>query len=357
MTDGIEVWALNLDEVSNTKALEAVNRTETEQKLEDTLAAKPEMLMPGLRIVGRQASTESGYPDLLGFDGDGRLVVFELKRGMLTRDAIAQVLDYGSDLESRTEEELAEYVVECSGRLGVEKIEDFSTWYGGHFDIQEVNIKPVRMVLVGLGVDTKARRMVEYLQEREVNIELMTFHGFQHEGQMLLIKQVEIPEVSEDDSEPRKPRMSKAEYWDRILKLAREHNVQHLEEATKILTHESKYYHTRYGTTFINPSIILPTNVPARASHSVVMDGNSDGTIKIVFYPPSVHLCWDAFQEVRDQLSFKFEKPRNTYPTDRVLEQWYCLLDHDGWQRHKETLQDLVRNVRKEWDRVREERA
>ena len=54
--------------------------------------------MNGLTLIGRQVSTDGGTLDLLGIDADGRLVVFELKRGTLTRDAGAQVRDYASDL-------------------------------------------------------------------------------------------------------------------------------------------------------------------------------------------------------------------------------------------------------------------
>ena len=58
------------------------------------------MLMPDLTLVGRQTPAGGGALDLLGVDEDGRLVVFELKRGTLTRDAVAQVIDYCSYLES-----------------------------------------------------------------------------------------------------------------------------------------------------------------------------------------------------------------------------------------------------------------
>ena len=59
------------------------------------------MLERGLRLVGRQTlMTGGGYLDLLAVDGNGRLVVFELKRGFLSRDAVAQVIDYASDLNA-----------------------------------------------------------------------------------------------------------------------------------------------------------------------------------------------------------------------------------------------------------------
>ena len=89
--DGAAVSAVPVDEVQN---------TETEQLLEDILVASPELVEPGLKLIGRQVPTDGGPLDLLGVDQNGRLTVFELKRGTLTRGAVAQSLDYASDLKN-----------------------------------------------------------------------------------------------------------------------------------------------------------------------------------------------------------------------------------------------------------------
>ena len=108
MTDEIRIWAID----GASKAVEQVQPTEwkeTEGSLEDALVKNPDMLMPGLKLVGRQTPTESGYLDLLGVDEDGRLVVFELKRREAYHgDAIAQAIDYCSYLESLPEPEAGE---------------------------------------------------------------------------------------------------------------------------------------------------------------------------------------------------------------------------------------------------------
>ena len=91
MTNDIRIWEMD-DSSKAASPLESTNRMETEQSLEEVLVRNPDVLMPHLTLVGRQTQTDSGVLDLLGVDADGRLVVFELKRETLTRDAVAQII-------------------------------------------------------------------------------------------------------------------------------------------------------------------------------------------------------------------------------------------------------------------------
>lgn len=148
--------------------------------------------MDGLSIVARQLPTDGGPLDLVGVDDDGRLVVFELKRGVLTRDAVAQVVDYASDLARMEPEALARLIEENSGKRGVEPIEDFNDWFAREYpDVSEPFGTPPRMVLVGLGADERATRMVNFLAGVGVEIELLTFHAFRSNGQVLIGRQSE----------------------------------------------------------------------------------------------------------------------------------------------------------------------
>ena len=93
----IKLWSVESSgSTRKATAVADIDTTETEQQLEDLLVNSPDLLMDNLTLVGRQLPTEGGPLDLLGVDTDGRLVVFELKRGTLTRDAVAQALDYAS---------------------------------------------------------------------------------------------------------------------------------------------------------------------------------------------------------------------------------------------------------------------
>lgn len=177
-------------------AVDAVANSETERMLEDLLVSSSELLDPDVTLVGRQVPTEGGPLDLLGVDGDGRLVVYELKRGTLTRDAVAQVLDYASDLAAMEPTRLARLIEDSSGRGGVEKVSDFIDWYGREYPTSQGPLaKPPRMVLVGLGADERARRIVNFLAQAGIDAQLLTFHAFSTNGTLLLARQVESEAV------------------------------------------------------------------------------------------------------------------------------------------------------------------
>ena len=176
--DEVKIWTLNSD--SNVTPLASKDQTDTESLLEETLVRNPDLLIPGLRLVGRQTPTDGGPLDLLGVDEDGRLVVFELKRGTLSRDAVAQIIDYASDLDAKTDIALAEHIAANSGVGGIERIEDFEEWYGENTDGQSLDsLRPLRLFLIGLGADDRTERMVRFLAENTgMDISLLTFHGF-----------------------------------------------------------------------------------------------------------------------------------------------------------------------------------
>ena len=191
MTDELKIWALR--DGTEAEAVASVSGVELEDILEATLVSRPEMLESGLQLVGRQTPTEGGPLDLLGVDEGGRLVVFELKREKLTREAVTQCIDYASALDEMTPEELAAFIAEHSGSDGIEKIDDFEEWYQNLFAENELDdLLPPRLTLVGLGVDERAERMANFLRKGGIDISVLTFHGFERGGETLLARQVEV---------------------------------------------------------------------------------------------------------------------------------------------------------------------
>lgn len=197
------IWTLQAD--GTAEAVNAVSRMDLEERLEDALVQRPDMLERDISLVGRQMPTEGGPADLLGVDARGQLVVFELKRGAPTRDAVTQCIDYASALDAMEPEKLAEHIAEHSGKLGIEKIDDqeFKEWYEDEFENELSDLLPPRLVLVGLGVDKRAERMARFLQASSVNISVLTFYAFQHGDETLLARQVEVEATNENDSQSR----------------------------------------------------------------------------------------------------------------------------------------------------------
>src|SRR5437762_2911787 len=63
--------------------------------------------MPHWMIIGRQVPTPWGkFIDLLCIDGEGKIVVLELKRDKTPREVVAQALDYGSYVKTIQADEL-----------------------------------------------------------------------------------------------------------------------------------------------------------------------------------------------------------------------------------------------------------
>src|SRR5215213_2385085 len=68
-----------------------------EARLEDWIERDCSIIGTGLLIIGRQVITSFGtFIDLLGMDGEGNLVIIELKREQTLRETVAQSLEYAA---------------------------------------------------------------------------------------------------------------------------------------------------------------------------------------------------------------------------------------------------------------------
>ena len=235
----LKIWALA--DGSSVMELESQRQMEAESRLEDTVVANPDLLMPGLKLVGRQTPTAGGPLDLLGVDRDGRLALFELKRGTLTREAVAQVIDYAADLQAMDLAELADLLADESGERGIDKIENFDEWYEQRFGEQELtSLRPLRLFLVGLGTDARAERMVDFLANNSgMDISLITFHGFAYAGKTLLARQVHVEGVADSASRSARGSLSVAEKQARLDERAEESGVSELFGAVREMFREN----------------------------------------------------------------------------------------------------------------------
>lgn len=342
----IELWEVASGRDTATSLLSTIDRTKTEEKLEEILVRSPDMLERGLQLVGRQTPMSGGgYLDLLAVDGDGRLVVFELKRGTLSRDAVAQVVDYASDLNEIELGDLGKLVAGNSGRDGIPKIDNFGDWYNSQYDGEPIeSLKPPRMVLVGLGVDNAAERMVNFLVDRKVEISLVTFQGFQHDAKTLLARYVEV------DSKSAKPSTSPYALFERHAQAPKIQEL--LETVTEMFMSEHSGFlqsHSRsrrhFSLDYSRHAMPEESKLKPRATLFIELDTGIDG-INVGFHPIAVYLASkEAFEDLEGHGS-AFETALHAPHIGPIREEFKCSIRSiEEWREREEHLTALTRRV------------
>ena len=144
----------------------------TELMLEEFLERDPTLLGERLLVVGRQVRTPyQKFIDLLAMDIEGNLHVLELKRDKTPRDVIAQVLDYGSWVTTLDRETIID--------LANDHLRDtpFETAFEDTFGISapdELNAS-LNLVVVATSLDTSSERIVTYLRDFGVPVNVVFF--------------------------------------------------------------------------------------------------------------------------------------------------------------------------------------
>lgn len=130
--------------------------------LETWIASNPAIVSTDITFIGRQAITKSGPLDLLGIDNHGNAIVVELKRDMLPREALAQAIDYASDIAEWSVERLSEICIQYTGK----NLEEHLVQSFPDIDLENINInESQRIFLVGFGIEGALERMVNWLSK------------------------------------------------------------------------------------------------------------------------------------------------------------------------------------------------
>ena len=351
----IKLWAM--DGSGGATQLPFAQQTDTEQELEDVLVKNPEMLMPGLTLVGRQTRTDGGPLDLLGVDRHGRLVVFELKRGTLSRDAVAQVIDYASSLESMDDETLAQHIASYSGHHDIDNIDDFGEWYGENRSGLELSeMRPIRLFLVGLGVDDTTARMVKFLADRNVDISLLTFHGYKYDGKTLLARQVQV-EPDSDSSSSSGNNRSRAPQRELIERV--ENRIKQYEELWGEGYRLWNAAHGMFRELWGNPRQRVSRanrewalhrinfSLRGRAHLGAVQLSHWDEWVEVIFFPDAVRLCLEEFTQLREEIPYFTHPVDDPAKASGVIEVKFKLKSMSEWETYKEKLAAVTRSVYK----------
>ncbi len=183
MPTGIAIWR-----VDDSPVRVHATQMKLEKKLEDIIESDPSLLGGALMILGRQVKTDSGkLIDLLGIDAEGNAHVLELKRDRTPRDVVAQTLDYGAWVDQLGQEEIreiyAQYKPTPSG-------ESFDEAFEGKFGVappESLNDSHV-LTIVATDMDAATERIVTYLANRQVPINVLFFSYFEDDGRSYIAR-------------------------------------------------------------------------------------------------------------------------------------------------------------------------
>jgi hypothetical protein len=148
-----------------------------ESRLEDCIEQDISILgLDILLILGRQVFTAYGKRiDIVAIDGDGVLYVIELKKGRTPREVVAQALDYGSWVGKLSADDVAEIYASHTTN-GVGFAEAFRDRFGE--DLPETLNESHRLVIVASELDPSTERIVEYLSDYDIPINVLFFRYF-----------------------------------------------------------------------------------------------------------------------------------------------------------------------------------
>lgn len=155
-----------------------------EQLLEDMIVAAPRLLSDEWMLIGRQEVTGfGGRIDLLAIAPDGSLVLIELKRDRTPREVVAQALDYAVWLEKLRPDE----IVAIYGRFAPNHslADDFQQRFGQALDEETLN-ESHQIIILAASLDESTERIVGYLNQRDISINVLCFQVFTDGAQQFL---------------------------------------------------------------------------------------------------------------------------------------------------------------------------
>lgn len=156
----------------------------SEAQLEEMIVADSRMVSDEWMLIGRQVDTGfGGRVDLLAIAPDGSLVLIELKRDRTPREVVAQAIDYASWLQNLAPDSIAQ--IYNSFSRGRSLADDFLARFEQALDEETLNGSH-QIVIVAASLDPSSERIVRYLTERGIGINVLCFQVFNAGQEKLL---------------------------------------------------------------------------------------------------------------------------------------------------------------------------
>lgn len=176
-------------------------------------------------MVARQMHLAGGPLDLLCLDSDGALVVVELKKGRLYREAVAQALDYAASISAMPgdllQKRLEDYLGKHPDPVASERLREQA-----QLEIDKGERRDISILIAGTRRDAGFDRVSEFLESQGIPIRVVTFQVLDLGGEGVVL----VREAKEAEPPPPPP----PKYtWEAVLANAERHGVALLMEAIK----------------------------------------------------------------------------------------------------------------------------
>jgi hypothetical protein len=187
--------AIKLWKIIDDKPIEYIHQDQVdyEARLEKWIKNDISIISDNLIVIGTQVQTFYGHIiDILAMNGNGELVIIELKRGKTYREVVAQGIDYATWVKNLTYDEINTIF----NKNHSEDLE-LSEYFSEKFDreIEEYNTDH-KILIVGSHIDDSTKRIIQYLsgQPYNVNINALAFNYFKDKDGEYLAQSFILPE-------------------------------------------------------------------------------------------------------------------------------------------------------------------
>lgn len=163
---------------------------ESEEELENLLDQQINLLDSNWLVIGRQVKTSNGkFLDLLCIDRNENLIVVELKKDLTPREVTAQAIEYASYMAEKEPQEINQIFDDYATKYLHKQLslnDAYLNKFGVELDPEQLNTK-VKMVIVAAKMDDGTEHILRYLRkEYGVDINILFFSIFEHNGDRLL---------------------------------------------------------------------------------------------------------------------------------------------------------------------------
>ncbi|RED57908.1 endonuclease NucS domain-containing protein [Cohnella phaseoli] len=175
------IWKVAGDEVRQVRNV----TLDLEVELEEIIQSNSAILDDNWLIIGRQVLTDfNTYIDLLAIDNSGSIIIIELKKHKTNREVVAQGLDYASWIKTLSASKISA-IYEAYVAKYYEEQNSLEEEYYEKFRIrlEEENINNShQIVIVATELDSSTERIVEYLSDSLIPINVIFFTVFEEDS-------------------------------------------------------------------------------------------------------------------------------------------------------------------------------